>query len=236
MGWEIGHHRRTPSSLLQGASPARRDTRGLQWDMGPSGIVGCSLDCGPPSPSPPWSPLPLHPFSSLCHSDFSGKIVFTPQALMKLDGHLLPHPRHAEEFPCIVDVDVPPCGSKQQHVKQHPMKSQCPAPVCFIHLPSQAATVSISVIFPQLCRHIQVSSDIHGLPMYFTLQVVMCSARFHLLFPGDSLAWHSPHLSVPSRPALSRHSLVLHQVEVLAHPPTHTLITDIRVLCRHLPA
>lgn len=32
-----------PCSLFQGASPARRDTRGLQWDVGPSGTVQHTL-------------------------------------------------------------------------------------------------------------------------------------------------------------------------------------------------
>lgn len=61
LGSGLAHCRRTPCSLFQGASPARRDARGPQWDVGPSGTVGCSLGCvcvGGPSP-PPGSPPPL---------------------------------------------------------------------------------------------------------------------------------------------------------------------------------
>lgn len=60
----------------------------------------------------------------------------------------------------MLDRDTAVSGSKHQHIKRHPPKSQSPAHISFIHLPDQVTTGSSFPGFSRIFIHVQVSSDI----------------------------------------------------------------------------
>ncbi|XP_029073698.1 SHC-transforming protein 2 isoform X2 [Monodon monoceros] len=117
-------------ALGQGASPARRDARGPQWDVGPSGTASR--------------------------------------------------------------------GSKHQSIKRHPVKSQSPCPICFIHLPNQVTAVSSYHVFSRILhahssqlRHTWLS------PVFRRWRAIYPST---LLSPRNSPAWNPPHVRARQSP------------------------------------
>lgn len=161
---------------------------------------GPALPLGPHRPS--------HCFHSLGHSTFTGEIVFPPHALRDLTASAFFFFFFcADQFPCILGIGTASRGSKHQSIKRHPVKSQSPCPICFIHLPNQVTAVSSYHVFSRILH--ALSSQLRHTwlsPVFRRWRAIYPST---LLSPRNNPAWNPPHVGARQSPPLLFHHGIL---------------------------
>lgn len=126
-----------PLAFLQGAAPARRDARGLPWDLGPSGMRGCPRGHGPPQ----WRPPPCFLLSA------SALFVRLESIRFFL----------ALEFHCILGTGPAFTWFKHQSMKR-PRWRVTLVPARLPELPpsgDRRQWLGVSVVFPEFSMYIQ---------------------------------------------------------------------------------